>query len=264
MVIRLEEECDLIIDADVHISPTAEGGNSIPVEELLKRMGKAGVDKAVTWLQPPYTRELDKANEYVHTSMKKHPDRILGFGWVDPHLGVEKAKKDVRKYINEYGFYGIKLNGAQNNFFIDDPQLSLPIIEEVAETGKPLALHVGADAYDRTNPFRVAKIAERFPELRILMVHMGGVAFDDLTNAAIEVAQKHPNLTLIGSGVRTIPILKAIRTLGSSRVCFGSDTPFELMNVEVARYQALLGDLPERDLYNVMAGNMAKILNLEI
>jgi len=264
VVVGLGKGCDVIIDADAHISPTAEGGNSIPVEELLKRMEKAGVDKAVTWLQPPYMRRLDKANEYVHASMKKHPDRILGFGWVDPYLGVEKAKKDVKKYISEYGFYGIKLNGAQNNFFIDDPQLSLPLIEEIAETGKPLALHVGADAHDRTNPFRIAKIAEEFPKLRILMVHMGGVAFDDLTNAAIEVAQKHLNLALIGSGVRTTPILKAIKTLGSSRVCFGSDTPFELMNVEVARYQAILGDLPERDRFNVMAGNMAKMLNLEI
>ncbi len=254
----------MIIDADVHISPTAESGNSILVEELLKRMEKAGVDKAVTWLQPPYMREIDKANEYVRMAMKKYPDRILGFGWVDLNLGVEKAKKDVKKYINEYGFYGIKLNGAQNNFFIDDPQLSFPLIEEIAKTGKLLAFHVGADACDRTNPFRVAKIAEEFPELRILMVHMGGVAFDGLTNAAIEVAKKHTNLTLIGSGVRTIPILKAIKTLGSSRVCFGSDTPFELMNVEVARYQALLDGMPEHNKFNVMAGNIARLLNLKI
>jgi predicted TIM-barrel fold metal-dependent hydrolase len=253
----------MIIDADVHISPTLESGNSISAEELLKRMEKAGVDKAVTWLHPPYTREVDKANKYVYEAMRKYPDRILGFGWVDPNLGVEKARKAVKKYVYEYGFYGVKLNGAQNNFYIDDPVLSLPVIEEITETGKLLAFHVGADAYDRTNPFRVAKIAEQFPKLQILMVHMGGVAFDDLTNAAIEVAKEHPNLTLIGSGVRTNPILKAIKTLGSSRVCFGSDTPFDLMHVEVARYNALLDGLPEKDKFNVMAGNIARLLKLE-
>ena len=253
----------MIIDADVHISPMSEGGNGILIEELLKRMDKAGVDKAVTWLQPSYMREIDKANDYVHKAMKKYPDRILGFGWVDPNLGVEKAKKDVKKFINEYGFYGVKLNGAQNNFYIDDPNLSIPVIKEIAETNKLLALHVGADAYDRTNPFRVAKIAKQFPKLKILMVHMGGVAFDDLTNAAVEVAKENSNLTLIGSGVRTIPILKAIKILGSSRVCFGSDTPFELMHVEVARYKALLDNIPEDDRFNVMAKNIARLLNLE-
>jgi len=154
----------MIIDADVHISPTFESGNSISVEELLKRMRKAGVDKAVTWLQPPYKREVAEANEYVYKAMKKYPDKILGFGWVDPNLGVEAAKEQVRKCVYEYGFYGVKLNGAQNNFYIDDPVLSIPVIEEIVETGKVLAFHVGADAYDRTNPFRVAKIAKRFPD----------------------------------------------------------------------------------------------------
>jgi len=253
----------MIIDADVHISPTSEGGNSISDAELLKRMEKDEVDKAVTWLQPPYMRELDKANEYIYKAMRRYPDRILGFGWVDPNLGVEKAKEAVKKYVYEYGFYGVKLNGAQNNFYIDDPVLSLSIIEEIAETGKLLAFHVGADAYDRTNPFRVAKIARRFPRLQILMVHMGGVAFDDLSNAAIEVAKEHSNLILIGSGVRTNPILKAIKTLGSSRVCFGSDTPFDLMYVEVARYNALLDGFPEKDKYNVMGGNIARLLKLQ-
>ncbi len=254
----------MIIDADVHVSPMFEGGNSISVKELLNRMEKAKVDKAVTWLQPPYMRKIDKANEYVYAAMRKNPDRILGFGWVDPNLGVEKAKKCVKRYISEYGFYGIKMNGAQNNFFIDDPHLSIPVIEEIADTGTTLALHVGADAYDRTNPFRVAKIAAKFLKLQILMVHMGGVAFDDLTNASIEVAKDYPNLTLIGSGVRTIPILKAIKTLGSTRVCFGSDTPFELMNVEVARYKALLEDMPENDQFNILAGNIARLLNLNL
>jgi predicted TIM-barrel fold metal-dependent hydrolase len=57
---------------------------------------------------------------------------------------------------------------------------------------------------------------------------MGGVAHHDLSNAAIEIAQECPNLVLIGSGVRARAILKAIKVLGASRVCFGSDTPFEL------------------------------------
>ena len=92
---------------------------------------------------------------------------------------------------------------------------------------------------------------------------MGGVAFHDLTNAAIEVAQEHPNLTLIGSGVRPVPVLKAIKTLGSTRVCFGSDTPFSLMHVEVAKYKALLDGMSEEDKHNVMAGNIIRLLKLD-
>ena len=255
----------MIVDADVHISPTPEGGNSIGYDELLRRMDRAGVDKALTWLQPPYMRVTDEANAYVHEAMRQHPDRILGFGWADPNLGVQKAKDTVKRCIYEYGFYGVKLNGAQNSFYIDDPVLSLPVIEEIAKTGKLLAFHVGADAPEHTHPFRVGKIARQFPGVQILVVHMGGAAIPDLSDAAIEVAQEHPNLTLIGSGIRAVAVLGAIKRLGSTSVCFGSDTPFALMHVEVAKYDALLdGEVSDQEKHDVMAGNMVRLLDLKV
>lgn len=253
----------MIIDADVHISPTPEGGNSIHVDELLRIMDHAGVDKAITWLQPPYLRHIAEANAYVWEAMRGHPDRILGFGWVDPHLGIQEAKDTVKRCIDDYGFYGVKMNGAQNAFYIDDPVLSLPIIEEIANTGKLLALHIGTDAYEYTHPFRLGKIARLFPRLPILAVHMGGVGFHDLSDAAIEIAEQYLNITLIGSAVRSKPILKAIQALGSSRVCFGSDTPFELMHVEVAKYHALLdGVVSQHDQANIFSGNIRRLLGI--
>jgi predicted TIM-barrel fold metal-dependent hydrolase len=253
----------MIIDADCHVSPGREGGNSITVEELLRRMDASGVDKAVTWLQPPYGREVDPSNRYVYEATCSHPGRILGFGWADPNLGLQKAKDTVRQCVEEFGFFGIKLNGAQNEYYVDDPEIALPVAEEIANAGKVIAFHVGADAYERTHPFRVAKIARRFPQTPVLMVHMGGASFHDLSNAVIEIAQDCPNMILVGSAVRAIPILKAIKTLGAARVCFGSDTPFELMHVEMAKYGALLeGEVTEAERALIMGGNIARIFNL--
>jgi len=224
-------------------------------------MDRAGVDKALTWLQPPYLRHIDESNAYVCRAMREHPGRVLGFGWADPNLGIEQAKAMVRRCIYDYGFYGVKLNGAQNNFYIDDSQLVLPVIEEIARIGKPLAFHCGADAYEATHPFRIGKIAALYPELPIIMVHMGGASFHDLSNAAIEIAAAHPNITLIGSAVRSQAILKAIKTLGAHRVCFGSDTPFELMHVEVAKYNAMLdGEVTAAEKQLIMSGNIARVL----
>jgi len=253
----------MIIDADCHVSPTPEGGVSITIDELLRRMDAAGVDRAVTWLQPPYRRDTDEANAYIHRATQEHPDRILGFGWADPNLGVEKAIETARRCIREYGFCGVKLNGAQNAFFIDDPDLSLPVVEEIAVACSILAFHVGADAFEQTHPFRVAKIARMYPDTSILVVHMGGVGHADLTRATIEFAEACPNLTLIGSAVRTAAILSAIRTLGADRVCFGSDTPFDLMHVELARYRALLdGEVSDQGKAAVLGGNIARLFGL--
>jgi len=252
----------MIIDADVHISPFQEAGR-IQVEELIRRMDYAHVEKAVVWLQPHYFRDVELGNRYVFESMRKYPDRILGFGWVDPHYGIEKAKDVVLRCVEEYGFYGVKLNGAQNEFYIDNDQISIPIIEEIVRLKKVLAFHIGTDAYESTHPFRLAKIAARFPETPILAVHMGGVAHADISNAMIEIAQAQKNIILVGSAVKTKAILLAIKVLSASRVCFGSDTPFELMHVETARYQAMLdGEVPIQEANLIMGGNAARLLAL--
>ena len=141
----------MIVDADCHISPFREGVH-ISADELLRRMDRSGVDKAIVWLTPPYKREIDESNAYVCQAVRAHADRLLGFGWADPRLGVQKAREMARKCMHQYGFHGVKINGAQNDFFIDDPEVSMPLVEEIAKAGKLLAFHCGVDAFERTHP----------------------------------------------------------------------------------------------------------------
>jgi uncharacterized protein len=253
----------MIIDADVHISPFKTSVYDITIQDLIARMDRAGVDKALPWLRPPYMREIAPANRYVYDAMRAYPDRILGFGWADPHLGIDAMRDEIRRCVEEYGFYGVKLNGAQNEFYIDDSELSLPLVEEIAKTGKLIAFHIGTDAYEATHPFRLGKIARRFPEVQFLMVHAGGVGFHDLSNAAAEVMLEHPNITAIGSAIRPVNVLRLIKRVGADRVCFGSDAPFNLIHVERAAYEALLEDeLSEVERHHVMAGNISRLLQL--
>ena len=253
----------MIIDADTHISPTGEDAYAVTVETLIENMDRSGVDKAIVWLRPPYMREIAASNRYVYDATRRYPDRLIGFGWVDPHLGQAPMRDEIRRCVEEYGFYGVKLNGAQNSFYIDHPTLSLPLVEAVARTGKMLAFHIGTDAYEATHPFRLGKIAALFPETQIFMIHMGGVGFHDLSSAAIEVIEQHPNITGIGSALKHANVLKALQQLGAERVCFGSDFPFNLMHVEVAAYRALMdGELSEADQQLVWAGNVQRLLGL--
>jgi len=250
----------MIIDADTHISPT---GGEFSLEAHLMRMEKAGIDRTVTWLKPDYDgQEIEGHNAYVYQATRQYPDQILGFGWADPTVGVDHAKGMVKKCIYDYGFHGVKLNGAQNNYYIDDPELSLPVVEEIARTGKPIAFHIGPDAYERTHPFRAAKIARLYPEMKVLMVHMG-MRNADMNDAVIEMAQENPNMVLVGSGTSSRAILKAIQALGAERVCFGTDAPFQMMHVVLAAYNALLdGVVSAAEKASVMGGNIPRLFRL--
>ncbi len=247
-----------IIDADTHISPTPQQGCSIKAEELIQRIDECGVEKAYAWIHPPYERgQLDESLKYLYQSWKQYPDRIIPFGWADPNLGIGRALDTVKRCVTEYGFVGVKLNGAQNYFNINDDAV-LPVVEAVAESGTVAAFHIGADSAENTHPYRLGAIARRFPDTRFLMIHMGGASFEDLSQAAIDVARELPNVTLVASAIRTRPFLKAVTELGAARVCFGSDSPFEIMRGEVARclgiFEPILGaDELDRLLYRTAA-----------
>jgi len=253
----------MIIDADTHISPTGQDFEDFSLEAHMARMARSGVDKTLTWLKPDYQGTgIEGHNAYVYQAMQEYPNQILGFGWADPTVSVEHAIEMVHRCVDDYGMYGVKLNGAQNHYYIDDPDLALPVIDEIARTGKLLAFHIGPDAYERTHPFRAAKIARMYPDMDILMVHMG-MTNNDMNDAVIEMAQECPNMHLVGSATTTRAVLKAIRILGADRVCFGTDSPFQMQHVVRAMYDALLEDeLSQEEKALVMGGNIARLFGL--
>ena len=253
-----------IIDADTHASPNMETPFSVTCDKLVFDMDKAGVDSSIVWLQPPYMREVDPSNLHIFEGVKKYPDRLHGFGWANPHLGVEKSKETIRRCIDEYGFHGVKLNGAQDFYYIDDPKMSLPLIDEIAKRGKLVAFHCGSDFFEETHPFRIGKIAKMYPETTFIMIHMGGASIPDLGDAAIEIAAENPNIMLIGSAIASRKLEKAVRVLGADRLMFGSDHPFQFMHVELARYKALFkGVISDEDFEKIMSGNVVKLLGLK-
>lgn len=84
----------MIIDADCHITPV-KGGIGIQTEEVIRRMDYAGVDMALTWLQPADFPNIDAGNALVYEAVHQYPDGILGFGWADPNFGLGAAKDQI-------------------------------------------------------------------------------------------------------------------------------------------------------------------------
>ena len=223
----------MIIDADTHIAPT---GGDFGLDKHMACMERAGIDKTLVWLKPDYDgAEIERHNRYIYDAVQKYPDRLIGFGWAAPTVGVEHAIEMVRVCAEEYGLHGVKMNGAQNNYTIDDPQIALPVAEA---------------------------IARMYPETPVLMVHMG-MTDADMNRAVIEMAQQCPNMYLVGSSTTYKAVVEAINVLGAERVLFGTDDPFQWPHVVRAMYDAALdGIVSEEEKALVMDGNLARVLGL--
>lgn len=251
----------MFIDADVHISPYPRDGGITP-EQVIRAMDRAGIDKAVCWLQPPYMRTLDDAMAYVDAAARRYPDRLLPFGWIDPHFDEKTCMDMCKRCLDDYGCYGIKFNGAQNDFSLEKEELLDKVIEKIAAAKKLVGFHIG-DESNNTHPLKAAKLTDRWPDVNFLMIHMGGAACN-MEDACIEVAAKHKNMYLVGSSVDYPYVLKAIRTLGAERVLFGSDMPFNVMEADAAGYRAFLSAYcTEEESRLVMGENAARLLNLK-
>jgi predicted TIM-barrel fold metal-dependent hydrolase len=251
----------MIIDADCHISSHKWDALALTADDLIAEMDRSGVDRALVWLKPPYNKEIAPENRAVYDATRRYPDRLIGFGWANPRLGQAATTATIKRCFEEYGFAGIKFNGAQDDYVIDDP-LILPFIEQAAAYGRPLAFHIGADFYENTHPYRLGRLAGLFPETPFVMVHMGGAGIPALSRAATETARQHPNITLIGSAIDERPILAALQALGPARLCFGSDMPFGLMHVQLAKYQALLRDHDAAARRQILGGNLARLIGI--
>jgi len=247
----------MFIDADCHI---AAGKHGIGVEELLRRLDQAGVEKAVCWPMVTYTREIYPDNRAIYEGYKAHPDRIIPFCGVNPMLGLQEAREELERCIEVYGVAGVKLNGARDGYYVDHPDLSLPLIRMIDEAGLALAFHCGANDFERTHPFRIASISDAHPNLRIMIVHMGGGAQPSISDAVIDLARRYRNWWLIDSEADYRKILRAVQVLGSERVCYGSDTPFAPMRFEWGIRQVVYQDLTSAERAMVFGDNIARLL----
>lgn len=253
----------IVIDGDVHISSVSDiNQNQITAEELLKIMEENQVDITLPSPKLSYTRQVKEDNKAIAEAQNKYPNKIIGVGGINPRLGIEDSLEELNICIKKYKFKAIKFNGARDDYYIDDKKITYPFFEEIASRNLILVLHSGADEPDKTHPWRVARIAKDFPNLKIQMNHLGGVRKPGLYEAAIETAKKNKNVFLVGSEADPKAIIKAIDILGAEKVAYGSDAPFVLMNVALAIYETILQKYSQSEKELIMGLNLKRLYNL--
>lgn len=224
------------VDFEAYYAFDYDGGKPFTIETLLAMEDEAGIEVAVVMPAnngPAPARELHVQPDNLRLGQAiKGNKRCVGCATINPALGLDNVKKQYA-IADEYGFGGPKLMAVLHKYNIDDPIVD-PVMEMCRERGQVASIHSGGTANENVHPNRIANVAARFPEVPIIVDHMG---YPDATEDAIRAAEEHPNLYLGTTILRFFKsgggpseaypeaVADAVRRVGPERVVWGSNLP---------------------------------------
>lgn len=235
------------IDAHAHIGYIGGWADvGITEEGLIKQMNEFDIEKTVLCCED---------NDLTLDVMKRHPGRIIGCVYVNP---LNQKTVDFMEEYFDKGLTGVKLNPLRHAYCAD-AEIIDAVMEKAKKRGVPVCIHSGHPPYSL--PWQIGLLAERHPDVKIMMIHMGhghGVYID----AALKMARKYPNIYLEMSGMpMPSKILEAYETVGRNRIMFGTDTPFHHPTVEMQK--VLTSGVDEEGLKKIFYDNANEFFGLD-
>ena len=231
---------------DIHTQIGKRKGLIFLVDELIKMMDDAGVEKSVVFSFP---ENID--NKYVYESVKNHPDRLIGFATINPW--AEDAEKEFSKCLNEFGFKGLWLHPIRHGYVLDDHFLLDPILSICSDQIVPVLVYGAATI--STIPNHVEEMSISFPEVPLIIAHMG---YMYETNSAISVAKQQKNVYVETAGVFVKQIQNAINALGPEKVISGSNVPYDDFSFAIEKVKIATNDEKQQDL--ILGGNTMRLI----
>ena len=143
-------------------------------------------------------RAQAEVNDTASALASAHPDKVIGF--MSVHPGAVDVMDELERCVDELGLKGMKLAPNYQNF---DPLGSdaRRVYEFAQRRGLPIVFHQGtapmrAAPLMYAHPIVMDELAMDFPDLKIVMAHMGHPWHED----CIAVIRKHPNVYADVSG----------------------------------------------------------------
>jgi len=247
----------MIFDLRVFIGQSFDGTRQ-GVSELLATMDQLGIQKALACPFKPLSYRLDQANEELASSIRPHADRLLGAARIDPWQ--PEAARILVKSLDALGLRALYLNPWEEHFRADLPHLD-PLLA-IAEARKiPVII---ASGYPwMSEPLQVAKLAERWPDVNIVMTNGGQINISGLGQADATLAmRKCSNLCIETAGVYRQDFIEgSVTEFGAQRVLFGSGAPYFDQRYEVLR--VLKAKVDDRSRSAIESANALRLLGLD-
>jgi len=223
-----------------------EGGT---LDDLLAMEDAAGIERIVLMPSPvmrPDNRAIAEA--------ARGNDRIIPCACVSPALGDEAAQ-ELERALGADDMRGLKLMPPKHGYKINEAIVD-PIMEIARAHGVPVTIH---SQNSPAHPLEIAVLAGRFPDIPIIMDHMGHRYWGE---SAVEAARQRDNIWLgtTISAFEPAMVQAAVDAIGAKRVVFGSNAPRAYPDLAVESIRRL--KLPDADEAAIFGDNLATIYRL--
>ena len=239
------------------------------LDQMLGEMDEAGVDRCV--LSAFYHKDMAVvSNEEVAEIVKKHPDRFVGSGTVNPLRKPMQVAGEVERLVNELGLRVIRLEpymyGDGVTGLAPNDKHYWPVYLKCSELGVPVAIQVGHTGpllpSECGRPIYLDEVALAFPDLTIIGCHLGQPWHEEM----MTLAWKHPNV-YVETSARTPKhwpksFVDFTRGWGQDKVLWATDYPLLAFERTLAELEAL--DISEKIFRKVVRDNSVRALGLEV
>ncbi|MBI4058621.1 amidohydrolase [Candidatus Microgenomates bacterium] len=182
----------MIIDSHTHV---AKFGNKIyPAKKLLSSMDEAGINYSLLIAVGQTT------TDQVIKICENNP-RLRAIGYL-PYSSLDNRQiNKIVKYLKEGKIYGVKLYPGYENFYPMDEKL-FPLYAQCQKISQPVIFHTGvlmaglAGILKQVHPLHIDEVANKFPDLKIVMAHFGNPWIVD--TAAVILRNKNVYIDLSG------------------------------------------------------------------
>lgn len=258
-----------IVDAHAHIFPDKIAEKAVQsisdfyqmpmksegyADALIKSGDEIGVDKYLVFSTATKASQVESIDNFIIEQVKKYP-QFIGLGTMFP--GFENYEDELLR-LKENNIKGIKLHPDFQRFNFDDERL-YPVFDAAEQMNMFVLTHAGDYRYGYSHPERIAKIAKKFKNLKIIAAHFGGWSQWDIAFRKLVLPNVYYDTSSTFGFTDVETVKRAFKIYDNSHIFFASDFPMWNHKTEFENLQRL--GLKERILEDVMGKNFYDFYN---
>lgn len=262
-----------IIDAHCHIYPDKIAERAVEAigrfydlpmyydgrySTLVQSGQKNGIKHFVVFSVATTPHQVHSINSYIADAVNNSEGLLTGLGALHPDSG--DIEGDIAEIIS-LGLKGVKMHPDIQKFQIDDKKC-YKIYEACQKHNLPVLLHTGDSRYDFSNPQRMKRVLDDFPELTVIGAHFGGWS---RWREAVETLSRYRNFYVDCSSsfqwLSPEQSREIVRAYGADRVLFATDFPMWSHEAELERFMDM--QLTDEENQLILYKNAVKLFGID-